>query len=149
MTDAWPATPRAARRWTLLGPLTALAGSVISGIALALPWTRSCADLGRFAPGPVCSTVLGFRAGGGLAVALVIGALAAAIAVLALRGRAVPAGSVLGMGVASATVALGAIEALDSSFWGIWPWIAGGGLQGGAHVMTLIRARPAAPERTP
>ncbi|HJV04184.1 MAG TPA: hypothetical protein VJ868_02870 [Actinomycetota bacterium] len=144
MTDVWPGSPRASRRARLLGAGTALAGAVVSGAALFLPWDRSCADLGRFAPGPVCSSAPGLRAGGVLAVALVVGAVAVALVIPTLRGAALPWAAVAGLGVASATVALGAIEALGGSAWGVWPWIAGGGIQAGAHIWTLIRAGPSA-----
>ena len=80
-----------------------------------------------------------------MAAVLVIGALAAAVAILALRGP-IPVAPVVGLGVASATVVLGVLEVANGSFtWGVWPWIAGGGLQAGGHAWILIRARPSAP----
>jgi hypothetical protein len=142
MTDAWAAGRRSTPR--VLGGAAALAGAVVSGAALFLPWERTCADLGRFAPGPVCTTAAGSRAGGAVAIALVVGAVALGIVVLVLRGgRAVPAAAVGGLGVASATIALGVVETLDGSTWGVWVWTLGGAIQAGADVWTLIRARPA------
>jgi hypothetical protein len=145
MTDVWPGTPHAVRRRRLLGAGMALAGAVLSGASLFLPWDRSCADLGRFAPGPVCSSASGLRAGGALAVALLVGAVAVAVVIPTLRWAAVPWAAVVGLGVAGAIVALGAIEALGGSAWGVWPWIAGGAIQAGAHIWTLIRTGPSAP----